>query len=110
MDRLERFRNVAAMFADNLLRRRLKLTRSAIVAQPFPAATRFMLVGGRELLYRRKALQEPFVVWNDRRHLRLLQHDLADPDGVQVACLSPGQIACMLAEPGKQTLPQRALP
>ena len=40
----------------------------------------------------RKALDETLIVRNDGRHLRLLQHDLGDPDAVRRALLLPGKI------------------
>ena len=40
-----------------------------------------------------KAIEKPQVVRNDRFHACLLEHDLGEPDAVEVAGSAPGQIA-----------------
>src|SRR5437773_746693 len=69
-----------------------------------------MLVGSGERFYVRKSPQESLEIRNDRRHLRLLQHDLADPDCIQIACPPPRQIAGAVLEPDKQLFIQRSPP
>src|SRR5580704_11604852 len=60
-----------------------------------------------------KARDEALVVGNDRDHLRLLQHDLRDPDAIRRAFLLPGQIVapatCMPLDEGARHSRVRAI-
>ena len=56
-----------------------------------------------------KRCDEALEVVADRGHLRLLQHDLADPDAVRIARLAPGQIAGVFGVPGQQPAAERLL-
>ena len=101
--------NAAAMFGDDLLRGRVKLPRTAVVAEAFPQSQHLLLVGRRQPRDVRKRADEPREIVAHRRHLRLLQHDLADPHAIRIARAPPGQIAGMLRVPGQQSAAQRLL-
>ncbi|MNI91098.1 hypothetical protein D3C73_1487140 [compost metagenome] len=82
----------------------MQVAGAGVVAQPRPIRHHVFLRGGGKRGHVRKALQETFVIRNHRGHLRLLQHDLGQPDPIRVTCVLPGQIvAAMLALPGNDS-------
>ena len=87
---------------DARARRALEVPRPAVVDEALPAAQYGVLVGCRERLQVREALQPAAEVGDHRRHLRLLQHHLGDQHAVRVAGGAPRQIAVLGAEPGQQ--------
>ena len=85
------------------LRTAMQVARSRVVAEPRPVF--------EDGLDRRrgqrpdigKALEKTLVVGNHRRHLRLLQRDLGQPDAVGIAGVLPGQVmAAALTLPADQ--------
>jgi hypothetical protein len=56
----------------------LEIARPAVIAQPLPEQEHVLLVGSRQVGQRRKPLEEAVKIRDDRRHLRLLKHRLAD--------------------------------
>src|SRR5262245_41796588 len=87
------------MFGDHQPRRLMQLPSPAIVAKPFPEPQHLLLRGGGERGDRRKRLKEPPEIRHDSGHQGLLQHHLADPNGIWIARMPPGQITSVLAKP-----------
>src|SRR5690606_3218524 len=73
-------RKHSAVFGDDYLRRAVKLPRSAIVAETFPKPENLLLVRVGECRDGRQGSQETLEIRDDSRDLRLLEHDLAQPD------------------------------
>ncbi len=61
-----------------------------------------MLFGFGERLKVGKTFQESSIVGKNGGDLRLLKHDLADPDCVRIMRGSPGKIPLMLSIPSEQ--------
>src|SRR5262249_25272133 len=99
----------ALMFRRDLTSRPVQVAGTAVVAQPFPEAKHFLFRGGGQRRHGRERLQKTLEIRHDRRYLRLLEHDLADPDGIRVAALPPRQVALVASKPGQQ-LPAHAAP
>jgi hypothetical protein len=97
------------MLGRNFLRGRVQLPRSAVVSEPLPQPQHLGFLGGREPMYVRERLRKPREVVANRGHLRLLQHDLADPHPIRIARLSPRKIARVLGIPRQQSTTQRLL-
>ncbi|KAG0741264.1 hypothetical protein G6F24_016765 [Rhizopus arrhizus] len=77
---------------------------AGVVAQSGPVRHHVFLRGGGQRGYVREALQEAVVIGDHGGHLRLLQHDLGQPDPIRVTRVLPGQImAAVLALPGDDT-------
>jgi len=94
-DRFGAARKPAAVLAHHGLRAGVQVARAGVVAEPAPQRHDFFRGRGGEAGEVRKACEEAPVVGNHRRHLRLLQHDLGEPDAVGIACaalLLPGQV------------------
>ena len=70
---------------------RMQVASARVVAEPAPEREHVVHVGGGERGDRRKAREEALVVRQHRRDLRLLQHDLREPDAIGVARALPGQ-------------------
>ena len=82
------------------LRAAVQVARAAVVAEAAPQREHVVERRGGERAHVGKAGQEARVVVEHRRHLRLLQHDLRQPDAVRVAAALPGQVvAAVLALP-----------
>ena len=84
-------------------RRPVQLPGTPIVAQSLPVAQNFRFLGLGQRTGVGKSPQEPLVVAQHRDDLRLLEHDLADPNGIGIAGIAPRQIAPMAAIPGEQS-------
>ncbi|OIQ72276.1 hypothetical protein GALL_461000 [mine drainage metagenome] len=69
----------------------VQVARALVVTQTAPDGEHVVQRCFSERAHRGKARNEPGEVVDDHRHLRLLQHDLGEPDAVGVAHL-PGQI------------------
>ena len=96
----------AAVTAANQLRRLVKLPRTAVIAQPFPQPQDLMLARRGERRHAGQRGQKTVEIRLHRRHLRLLKHDLAQPDAVRIAAAPPGQIAGVPGIPGQQPTPE----
>ena len=57
----------------------------------------FLSVGQRRNIG--KAREKPLEIGSDCGHLGLLEHDLADPDGIRISRPAPGQVPRVTAEP-----------
>src|SRR5580704_4227864 len=66
--------------------------RAAVVAETAPELENALDRRHREAGHVGKGGQKALVVRNDRRDLRLLQHDLREPDPIRVARVLPGQV------------------
>src|SRR5436190_452215 len=97
------------MLARELPRGSMKLPRAPVVAEPLPMPEHDLLVGVGQRLDVGESPQEPLEIRDDGRHLRLLEHDLADPNGVRVASSPPRQIARVAAKPSSEQ-PREAPP
>ena len=83
-------------------RRPMEIPRPGVVAQPFPDFQHVVERGPRQGPDGGKAPHPAFVVRDDGRNLRLLKHDLRDPDGVRMARASPGEVAGGAAKPAEE--------
>ena len=85
LDRLGIAGEAAVVVGDDLPGGLVELPRAAIVAQSFPKPQDLLLIGLRQRANRGQGGQKPLEVRLDGFHLRLLEHDFAQPDGVRVA-------------------------
>lgn len=76
---------------------------SAIVAQTFPMFENIIDASLGQGAWMGKTLHESFKVGDDGSDLRLLKHDLADPNRVGIARGSPWHGLSVASKPGKQT-------
>ena len=83
-------RKLRGVIRHHRLRRSMQLPGTAIVAEALPVLEHVGLAGGGELADGRKPRHESPVELLHPLHLRLLEHDLADPDGVGIARPPPG--------------------
>ena len=90
------------MLGDDLPGRLVKLSCAAIVAQSFPETQDLLLVGLGQRADRGQGGQKTLEVRLDGFHLRLLEHDFAQPDRVRVARAAPRQLAGVLVVPRPQ--------
>ena len=99
------------MLAPHHLRAAVQVARAAVVAQAAPQRQHVVQRRGGQRGHVGKALQEARVVVQHRGHLRLLQHDLGQPDAVRVARVLPGQaLAAELPAPAQHALRDVAAP
>ncbi len=101
-ERLRIGRHAAAMVADDGPRGRMQVHRAAIVPQALPDLENRLVGCLGEGLDGREPREKPLVVRDDRGNLRLLEHDLADPDAVRIGRSPPRQVAAGPAEPREQ--------
>ena len=92
-------REDAAVFGDDLLRGVAEISRPRVVAEALPDAEHFGLGGGGERGEIGEAREPLFVKRDDGRHLRLLEHELRNHDGVRIVGPPPREIAPVLREP-----------
>ena len=92
-------RKDTAVFGDDLLRGAMKISRARVVAEPLPYAEHVGLGRRGERGEIREAREPAFVVWDDRRDLRLLEHELGDHDRVRIVRAPPREVAPVLREP-----------
>ena len=78
-------REFAAMLSDDLLRRCVKMMRAAVIPETAPRAKHVVDRCASERTDVGKRRNESFEIRDDRRDLRLLQHDLGEPDRIWVA-------------------------
>ena len=74
------------------LRRRMQMMRAAVVAEAAPELEHAVDRRRGQRAHVGKGVEEALVVRDDRRDLRLLQHDLGQPDPIRVARALPRQI------------------
>src|ERR1043165_513243 len=101
-DVVEIFREPARVLRDDLPRRALQIADSRVIAEPFP---KFVELAGRRLgggSNRRELAHPACPIRDDGFHLRLLEHDFGNPDGVGVTRATPGQVASVGGKPRKQ--------
>ena len=72
--------------------------------KPLPEAIQPVVRYRRERGDIRQLLHKLCIIRDHRRDARLLQHDLADPDGVRIAGIAPRQITVMRRIPVHQKL------
>jgi hypothetical protein len=101
-DKIAIVRQMVLPFAEQLPGGLVQAAGPAIVAQAFPQAQHVLFLRRGEVLHRGKRGQEALEKGHHRRHLGLLEHDLADPNGIRIAGTPPGQIAAMTGKPGQQ--------
>ena len=108
--RRARRRELAAVLGDDDLRAAMEIARARVVAEAAPGGEHLAEVGGGQRADVGEARGEALVVGEDGRHLRLLQHDLGEPDAVRVARVLPGQrMAAVLLLPGDDALGERGV-
>ena len=89
---LEPARHHPVVLERHRLRGGVEHTGAAVVAKAAPEGEHALFGGLRQLPDRGELPQKPLVVGDDGARAGLLEHRLADPDGVGVACPSPGQV------------------
>ena len=85
------------------LRGAVQIAGAGVVAEPRPVLQNLLYRSHRQRFYGWKSLQKPQKERNHRRHLRLLQHDLRNPDRIGSRA-TPGQITLVRPIPGGQPL------
>ena len=97
----------ASVRVPNHLGKTVQVACSAVVAKPTPEGQHLVELRIGQRHHRRKPRQEALVVTQDRADLRLLQHDLRQPNAVRVARLLPRQVVPALrALPGHEAIRQ----
>ena len=86
-------RKFSRMPRHNLARRAVQVSRTAVIAETGPVPQHAFDAGPRQRTHVRKARKKSLVIGNHRRHARLLQHDLRDPDFVGIPVAPPREIA-----------------
>ena len=77
----------------------MQVARAAVIAQPFPQAQHLLFTRLGQGAKGRKRREKAVEIGYDGRDLRLLKHDLADPDGIGIASVPPGKVALMAGKP-----------
>ena len=88
--------------ATMLLRGFLQIADAGVIAESFPELVDFGRTGLGDGFNRRQFAHPAFPIWNHRFHLRLLEHDFGNPDGVGIARAPPRQVAGVRGEPIQQ--------
>ncbi|MFT3881078.1 MAG: hypothetical protein QM703_15625 [Gemmatales bacterium] len=81
------------MVTHDKLRCLVKIPGSAIVAQAFPIFQHFLFMCLGQISDCGEPCEKLLEEGDDRRHLSLLQHHLADPNGIGITTGTPGQVA-----------------
>ena len=82
----------------------MQIARPRVVAEAGPEFEYRFKRRRRQFGDAREAIEKALVVGNDRTHLRLLQHDLRQPDAIRIARVLPRQIVAPVpALPVSQT-------
>ena len=89
---LERRREYAAVQIPDQARRAVEIAGTGVVAEPGPEGHQTILRGLGKVRHRRELRDETLEIGDHDRDLRLLQHDLRDPDPVRRRVALPGQI------------------
>ena len=77
----------------------MQIAHPRVVSEPFPGAQDFLWRGGGQRAHIGKSGQPAAIIIEHGGYLRLLQHELADEDGVRVTRTPPGEIAAGAGEP-----------
>ena len=88
--------------SDDLLRSFLHVADAGVVAEAFPEFVDFVGARVGEAFDGGQLAHPAFPIRDDSFHLRLLQHDFRNPDGVGIACVPPREIAGVGGEPVEQ--------
>jgi hypothetical protein len=100
---LEAARKARIVLARHDARGGMQVPRPCVVAESGPEMQHTVEVRLRERLDVGEAFKKALEVGDNRRYLRLLQHDLRDPDCIGVARSFPRQpLATVPVIPGKQ--------
>ena len=93
--------NSSAMPRDDRARRFVQMMRTTVVAETAPELEH--AIDGRfgQRGYVRKRREKSLVVRNDGRHLRLLQHDLGEPDAIRIVRALPREIVAAVRLPAR---------
>ena len=84
-------------------RRRVQQMCTPVISQPAPVFEDPFDRRRRQRVDIGKGRKETLVIGNDRRHLRLLQHDLRQPDAIRVPRVLPREVlAAGTAVPGDE--------
>ena len=67
----------------------VQVAGAAVVAKPLPEEQHILLGSRGQVRHAGKRAHETLEVGDYGRDLRLLQHDLADPDAIRVAVAAP---------------------
>jgi hypothetical protein len=89
-----------------------EIPAARVVPEAAPEREHLVLLRVRERRERREAGDEPREVRHDRRHLRLLQHHLGEPDAVRIRTAlrePPRQVAVARVVPGEEPAAQRGV-
>jgi hypothetical protein len=106
-DRRRFARKGAGMIGDDRLRGPMQHVRAAVVAQSAPLFEHALDRRRGKARHVGKRRDEPFEIRDDGRDLRLLQHDLGQPDPIRIARVLPGKVAASGAplpcdQPGRE--------
>ena len=80
----------------------MQIAGTAVVTESSPETQHVLFVGAGQVGEGGKGRQEALEIGDDGRDLRLLKHDLADPDAIGVAISTPGKVPLMCVEPGEE--------
>ena len=85
-------RKAATVLRDDHACRRMQVMRATVVAEAAPELEHAIDGSRGERADLRVCREKPLVVRNDGRHLRLLQHDLGEPDAIGIARALPREV------------------
>ena len=97
----ERFGQTAAELSHDLPGGLVQVPGAGIVAQPFPQLEHIVERRGGQRLDGGKTFYESSKIWYNCNHLRLLQHDLADPDAIGVGTPAAARALTALCWPAR---------
>ena len=96
---VQRFRESLAMSIYDELCGGVKISRASVVAETLPGAQNFAFRCSRETTEMRKAPKPLSIVRQNRRDLRLLEHEFGNEDAVRIARATPWKVAPIVAIP-----------
>src|SRR5579864_3839464 len=102
-------RAIRSTSLDDLAGGLVQVARPRVVSQAAPQRQNFGRGRRSKILDAWEALQKAFVIGDDGRHARLLQHDLGHPDGVGVGGAAPGQVTLISLVPTHELTPYPAM-
>ena len=88
----------------------MEISGPCVVAEPAPLLHDGLGAGAGELLQRRKPGHESREVLQNTAHLRLLQHEFGNQDGIGIARVPPGEIARRFSVPRQKLVSKGFLP
>lgn len=101
-DGVERLRELAVVFPDDLLRGFLQVADTGVIAEAFPEFMDFVGVRAGEAFDGGQLAHPAFPIRDDGFDLRLLEHDFGNPDGVGITRAPPREVAGVGGEPVEQ--------